>query len=103
MELNISVNQDSVTDLVALVQISGTKEKLIEVQSLKFGLVFLYMLGDSEIFIYLLIRFSGLLLFPLEIPKTEKTFEERLVLKAFLLKFVNSYASIFYVAFFKGR
>ncbi|KAI1238886.1 hypothetical protein IHE44_0011977, partial [Lamprotornis superbus] len=38
----------------------------------------------------------------IEIPKTEKTFEERLILKAFLLKFVNSYASIFYVAFFKG-
>ncbi|XP_063011923.1 anoctamin-2 [Melospiza melodia melodia] len=39
----------------------------------------------------------------IEIPKSEKTFEERLILKAFLLKFVNSYASIFYVAFFKGR
>lgn len=38
-----------------------------------------------------------------EIPKTEKAFEERLILKAFLLKFVNSYAPIFYVAFFKGR
>ncbi|NWY62810.1 ANO2 protein, partial [Chionis minor] len=39
----------------------------------------------------------------IELPKTEKTFEERLILKAFLLKFVNSYAPIFYVAFFKGR
>uniref|UniRef100_A0A669QSD9 Anoctamin n=1 Tax=Phasianus colchicus TaxID=9054 RepID=A0A669QSD9_PHACC len=39
----------------------------------------------------------------IEMPKTEKTFEERLILKAFLLKFVNSYAPIFYVAFFKGR
>ncbi|XP_063164450.1 anoctamin-2 isoform X2 [Candoia aspera] len=39
----------------------------------------------------------------MEVPKTEKTFEERLILKAFLLKFVNSYAPIFYVAFFKGR
>lgn len=38
-----------------------------------------------------------------EVPKTEKTFEERLVLKAFLLKFVNAYSPIFYVAFFKGR
>ncbi|KAL7976320.1 hypothetical protein Chor_002539, partial [Crotalus horridus] len=38
----------------------------------------------------------------MEVPKTEKTFEERLILKAFLLKFVNSYAPIFYVAFFKG-
>ncbi|XP_032895485.1 anoctamin-2-like [Amblyraja radiata] len=39
----------------------------------------------------------------IEVPKTEKIFEERLILKSFLLKFVNSYASIFYVAFFKGR
>uniref|UniRef100_A0A670I0N8 Anoctamin n=1 Tax=Podarcis muralis TaxID=64176 RepID=A0A670I0N8_PODMU len=39
----------------------------------------------------------------MEIPKTEKTFEEHLIMKAFLLKFVNSYAPIFYVAFFKGR
>ncbi|XP_076861014.1 anoctamin-2b isoform X2 [Brachyhypopomus gauderio] len=39
----------------------------------------------------------------LEIPKTERNFEERLILKAFLLKFMNAYAPIFYVAFFKGR
>uniref|UniRef100_G3Q658 Anoctamin n=1 Tax=Gasterosteus aculeatus aculeatus TaxID=481459 RepID=G3Q658_GASAC len=39
----------------------------------------------------------------LEIPKTETHFEERLILKAFLLKFMNAYAPIFYVAFFKGR
>ncbi|XP_056445172.1 anoctamin-2b isoform X2 [Gadus chalcogrammus] len=39
----------------------------------------------------------------LEIPKTESSFEERLILKAFLLKFMNAYAPIFYVAFFKGR
>lgn len=38
-----------------------------------------------------------------EIPKTETSFEERLILKAFLLKFMNAYAPIFYVAFFKGR
>ncbi|XP_048887113.1 anoctamin-2-like isoform X1 [Brienomyrus brachyistius] len=39
----------------------------------------------------------------LEIPKTEGEFEERMILKAFLLKFMNAYAPIFYVAFFKGR
>jgi threonine/homoserine/homoserine lactone efflux protein len=38
-----------------------------------------------------------------EVPKTEKSFEDRLIFKAFLLKFVNSYTPIFYVAFFKGR
>uniref|UniRef100_A0A452TN05 Anoctamin n=1 Tax=Ursus maritimus TaxID=29073 RepID=A0A452TN05_URSMA len=36
----------------------------------------------------------------IEVPKTEKSFEERLIFKAF---FVNSYTPIFYVAFFKGR
>ncbi|XP_060040044.1 anoctamin-1 isoform X2 [Erinaceus europaeus] len=39
----------------------------------------------------------------IEVPKTEKSFEDRLIFKAFLLKFVNSYTPIFYVAFFKGR
>ncbi|XP_051823278.1 anoctamin-1 [Antechinus flavipes] len=39
----------------------------------------------------------------IEVPKTDKTFEERLIFKAFLLKFVNAYSPIFYVAFFKGR
>ncbi|XP_030646282.1 anoctamin-1 [Chanos chanos] len=39
----------------------------------------------------------------LEIPKTEAAFEEHLILKAFLLKSMNSFAPVFYVAFFKGR
>ncbi|KAK6292247.1 hypothetical protein J4Q44_G00368310 [Coregonus suidteri] len=39
----------------------------------------------------------------LEIPRTESNFEEHLILKSFLLKFMNAYAPIFYVAFFKGR
>uniref|UniRef100_A0AAY5ESU1 Anoctamin n=1 Tax=Electrophorus electricus TaxID=8005 RepID=A0AAY5ESU1_ELEEL len=42
-------------------------------------------------------------LLTIPIPKTETNFEERLILKAFLLKFMNAYAPIFYVAFFKGR
>ncbi|XP_062861317.1 anoctamin-1 [Trichomycterus rosablanca] len=39
----------------------------------------------------------------LEIPKTEAAFEEHLILKAFLLKSMNAFAPVFYVAFFKGR
>ncbi|XP_043072652.1 anoctamin-1 isoform X3 [Puntigrus tetrazona] len=39
----------------------------------------------------------------LEIPKTEATFEEHVILKAFLLKSMNAFAPVFYVAFFKGR
>ncbi|OXB73602.1 UNVERIFIED_CONTAM: hypothetical protein H355_002055 [Colinus virginianus] len=42
-------------------------------------------------------------IFEHEVPKTDKNFEERLIFKAFLLKFVNAYTPIFYVAFFKGR
>lgn len=38
-----------------------------------------------------------------EIPKTESTFEEHVILKAFLLKSMNAFAPVFYVAFFKGR
>uniref|UniRef100_A0AAR2KJG0 Anoctamin n=1 Tax=Pygocentrus nattereri TaxID=42514 RepID=A0AAR2KJG0_PYGNA len=39
----------------------------------------------------------------LEIPRTEAAFEEHLILKAFLLKSMNAFAPVFYVAFFKGR
>ncbi|XP_078662804.1 anoctamin-1-like isoform X15 [Branchiostoma floridae x Branchiostoma belcheri] len=39
----------------------------------------------------------------LECPRTETEYEDKLIFKLFLLKFVNSYSSIFYVAFFKGR
>lgn len=38
-----------------------------------------------------------------EIPKTEAAFEEHLILKTFLLKSMNAFAPVFYVAFFKGR
>lgn len=38
-----------------------------------------------------------------EIPRTEAAFEEHLILKAFLLKSMNAFAPVFYVAFFKGR
>ncbi|XP_039604731.1 anoctamin-1a isoform X3 [Polypterus senegalus] len=39
----------------------------------------------------------------IEVPKTDKSFEERLIFKAFILKFVNAFTPIIYVAFFKGR
>ncbi|XP_032804543.2 anoctamin-1-like [Petromyzon marinus] len=39
----------------------------------------------------------------IEVPKTEEEFETRLIFKSFMLKFVNSYTSIIYVAFLKGR
>ncbi|KAK2101479.1 hypothetical protein P7K49_019145 [Saguinus oedipus] len=57
-----------------------------------------------ELEIVVLCGLEGVVLCDLEeVPKTEQSFEERLILKAFLLKFVNAYSPIFYVAFFKGR
>ncbi|XP_077567769.1 anoctamin-1a isoform X5 [Stigmatopora nigra] len=39
----------------------------------------------------------------LEVPKTDKSFEERLIIKTFILKFVNAFTPIVYLAFFRGR
>ncbi|KAK7912814.1 hypothetical protein WMY93_013025 [Mugilogobius chulae] len=37
-----------------------------------------------------------------EVPKTDKSFEERLIFKTFVLKFVNAFTPIVYLAFFRG-
>ncbi|CAL8379041.1 unnamed protein product [Arctogadus glacialis] len=39
----------------------------------------------------------------LEVPKTDKSFEDRLIFKTFILKFVNAFTPIVYLAFFRGR
>uniref|UniRef100_A0A665WJL8 Anoctamin n=1 Tax=Echeneis naucrates TaxID=173247 RepID=A0A665WJL8_ECHNA len=39
----------------------------------------------------------------LEVPKTDKSFEERLIFKTFILKFFNAFTPIIYIAFFRGR
>uniref|UniRef100_A0A673Y8D6 Anoctamin n=1 Tax=Salmo trutta TaxID=8032 RepID=A0A673Y8D6_SALTR len=39
----------------------------------------------------------------LEVPKTDKSFEERLIIKTFVLKFANAFSPIVYLAFFRGR
>ncbi|XP_077375444.1 anoctamin-1a isoform X2 [Festucalex cinctus] len=39
----------------------------------------------------------------LEVPKTDKSFEERLIVKTFILKFANAFTPIVYLAFFRGR
>ncbi|XP_075907912.1 anoctamin-1a isoform X2 [Nelusetta ayraudi] len=39
----------------------------------------------------------------LEVPKTDKSFEQRLIFKTFILKFVNAFTPIVYLAFFRGR
>lgn len=40
---------------------------------------------------------------PSEVPKTDKSFEERLIFKTFILKFANAFTPIVYLAFFRGR
>ncbi|XP_053283354.1 anoctamin-1 isoform X1 [Pleuronectes platessa] len=39
----------------------------------------------------------------LEVPKSDKSFEERLIFKTFILKFFNAFTPIIYIAFFRGR
>lgn len=39
----------------------------------------------------------------MEVPKTDKSFEERLIFKTFILKFANAFTPIVYLAFFRGR
>ncbi|CAL9697025.1 unnamed protein product [Knipowitschia caucasica] len=39
----------------------------------------------------------------LEVPKTDQSFEERLIFKTFVLKFFNAFTPIIYIAFFRGR
>ncbi|XP_077419906.1 anoctamin-1a isoform X2 [Vanacampus margaritifer] len=39
----------------------------------------------------------------LEVPKTGKSFDERLIFKTFILKFVNAFTPLVYLAFFRGR
>ncbi|XP_058637347.1 anoctamin-1a isoform X5 [Onychostoma macrolepis] len=38
----------------------------------------------------------------MEVPKTDKSFEERLIFKTFVLKFANAFTPIVYLAFFRG-
>ncbi|XP_014210857.1 anoctamin-5 [Copidosoma floridanum] len=39
----------------------------------------------------------------LELPRTQTEYDDSLTLKIYLLEFINYYASIFYIAFFKGK
>ncbi|XP_061077255.1 anoctamin-1-like [Conger conger] len=39
----------------------------------------------------------------LEVPKTDKSFEDRLIFKTFILKFFNAFTPIIYIAFIRGR
>ncbi|XP_043284882.1 anoctamin-4-like [Venturia canescens] len=39
----------------------------------------------------------------MELPRTQTEFDDSLTLKIYLLQFVNHYASIFYIAFIKGK
>ncbi|CAN8022825.1 unnamed protein product, partial [Ixodes persulcatus] len=38
-----------------------------------------------------------------EVPRTEEEYEDRYTVKMFLFNFFNTYSSLFYIAFFKGR
>lgn len=58
------------------------------------------------VFVLLITRVSqrvAIMLTELELPRTRSEFKDSLTLKIYLLKFVNYYSSILYIAFFKGR
>uniref|UniRef100_A0AAV2KZW9 Anoctamin n=1 Tax=Knipowitschia caucasica TaxID=637954 RepID=A0AAV2KZW9_KNICA len=40
--------------------------------------------------------------YSIEVPKTDQSFEERLIFKTFVLKFFNAFTPIIYIAFFRG-
>jgi anoctamin-1 len=39
----------------------------------------------------------------MELHRTQSEFDDSLILKIYVLQFVNYYSSIFYIAFFKGK
>ena len=39
----------------------------------------------------------------MEMPRTQTAYDNSLTLKIFLLKFVNTYASVFYIGTFRGK
>ena len=43
------------------------------------------------------------LFFSSEMHRTQTEYEDNLTFKVFVFQFVNFYASIFYIAFFKGK
>lgn len=54
-------------------------------------------------FVYFMFQKIKKIVSLLEAPKTDKSFEERLIFKTFILKFVNAFTPIIYIAFFRGR
>ena len=61
---------------------------------------------DSYPLLFLILQIYGYVavwLTDLELNRTQTEYDDSLSLKIYLLQFVNYYASIFYIAFFKGK
>ncbi|XP_076341662.1 anoctamin-4-like isoform X2 [Tachypleus tridentatus] len=56
-----------------------------------------------SVVLLLIYRRIATFLTELEIHRTQSDYENSLTLKMYMLKFVNYYSSVFYIAFFKGR
>lgn len=57
----------------------------------------------STNFNFQIYTYVAMYLTELELLRTQSQFDDSLTLKIYLLQFVNYYASIFYIAFFKGK
>lgn len=58
---------------------------------------------DFKDILLVLINKNSCYYFQIELLRTQTEFDDSLTLKIYLLEFVNYYASIFYIAFFKGK
>lgn len=66
-------------------------------------IIFGHFLCNTVRFLFQLYTFVAQYLTEFELLRTQTEFDDSLTLKIYLLQFVNYYASIFYIAFFKGK
>lgn len=64
---------------------------------------FFLFTNESKTLLLQLYTFVAEYLTEFELLRTQTEFDDSLTLKIYLLQFVNYYASIFYIAFFKGK
>lgn len=60
------------------------------------NLVIIIILG--RVYAWLAVKLTDM-----EYHRTDSNYEDSLTIKMYLFQFVNYYASVFYIAFFKGR
>lgn len=64
---------------------------------------FIFMLNLTLNIFFQIYTYVAEYLTEFELHRTQTQFDDSLTLKIYLLQFINYYASIFYIAFFKGK